>query len=49
MGMQPLLSGVKSEDEGLFVRQHAYWAQAMQKAIDSERAKLIATDAEDVA
>lgn len=49
MGMQPLLSGVKSEDEGLFVRQHAYWAQAMQKAIDNERAKLIATDAEDVA
>ncbi|WP_437882265.1 Rieske 2Fe-2S domain-containing protein [Pseudomonas sp. LRF_L74] len=46
MGMQPLLSGVKSEDEGLFVRQHAYWAQAMRKAIDSERSKLIATDGE---
>lgn len=49
MGMQPLLSGVKSEDEGLFVRQHAYWVQAMQKAIETERGKLIATDGEHAA
>jgi benzoate/toluate 1,2-dioxygenase alpha subunit len=33
MGMQPLLSGGRSEDEGLFVRQHAYWAQAMRRAL----------------
>lgn len=49
MGMQPLLSGRKTEDEGLFVRQHAYWAQALQKAIDIERSQLIATDGGEVA
>lgn len=42
--MQPLLSGMKTEDEGLFVRQHAYWAHALQKALDIERSHLIATD-----
>ncbi|MGL4811798.1 MAG: benzoate 1,2-dioxygenase large subunit, partial [Beijerinckiaceae bacterium] len=27
--MKPLLSGAKTEDEGLFVVQHAYWKQAL--------------------
>src|SRR5690606_4965866 len=27
IGLQPLLSGERSEDEGLFVRQHEYWAE----------------------
>ena len=29
MGMNPLLSSERSEDEGLFVRQHEFWAQTM--------------------
>ncbi|WP_369977086.1 Rieske 2Fe-2S domain-containing protein [Xanthomonas bundabergensis] len=38
MGLAPLLSGERSEDEGLFVRQHAYWAAAMREALAQERA-----------
>lgn len=29
MGLEPLLSGGRSEDEGLFVRQHDYWARTL--------------------
>jgi benzoate/toluate 1,2-dioxygenase alpha subunit len=46
MGMQPQLSGVKTEDEGLFVRQHAHWAQSLQRAIEREQQGLIASDRE---
>ena len=37
MGIKPLLSGERSEDEGLFVCQHDYWAQTMKKAVEQER------------
>ncbi|MFT3755695.1 MAG: Rieske 2Fe-2S domain-containing protein [Pseudoxanthomonas sp.] len=37
MGMNPLLSGERSEDEGLFVRQHEYWANTMREALRKER------------
>lgn len=33
IGLKPILSGDRSEDEGLFVRQHEYWAQALIEAI----------------
>jgi len=46
MGMNPQLSGVKTEDEGLFVRQHAHWAASLKKAIEIEQQGLIATDKE---
>ncbi len=29
LGLAPLLSGQRSEDEGLFVRQHDYWAKTL--------------------
>jgi len=29
LGIDPILSGGRSEDEGLFVRQHEYWAEAL--------------------
>jgi len=35
LGFKPLLSGGRSEDEGLFVRQHAYWAQALRNGLDA--------------
>ncbi|SEM55421.1 benzoate/toluate 1,2-dioxygenase alpha subunit, partial [Pseudoxanthomonas sp. GM95] len=38
MGIKPLLSGGRSEDEGLFVRQHEYWAKAMRDALAREQA-----------
>ncbi|MNT99993.1 2-halobenzoate 1,2-dioxygenase large subunit [compost metagenome] len=37
MGMNPLLSGERSEDEGLFVCQHSYWARTMRQALQQER------------
>jgi len=36
MGMKPLLSSERSEDEGLFVRQHEYWAQVMLGGIEAD-------------
>lgn len=38
MGLKPILSGERSEDEGLFVRQHEFWAETMRKAIKEEPA-----------
>lgn len=37
IGMNPLLSGTRSEDEGLFVCQHNYWAKTMRQALQQER------------
>jgi benzoate/toluate 1,2-dioxygenase alpha subunit len=39
IGMKPVMSGVKTEDEGLFVVQHKYWHEVMQKAIAAEASK----------
>ncbi|HEX7854521.1 MAG TPA: Rieske 2Fe-2S domain-containing protein [Sphingobium sp.] len=36
VGLHPLLSGERSEDEGLFVRQHEYWADALKSALIRE-------------
>ena len=36
MGMKPLISGERSEDEGLFVCQHEYWVQVMRDALKKE-------------
>lgn len=38
MGLEPLISGARSEDEGLFVRQHEYWAQTLIAALDRDGA-----------
>ena len=35
-GLEPILSGERSEDEGLFVRQHEYWAQTLIAALDKD-------------
>lgn len=39
MGMKPVLSSERSEDEGLFVRQHEYWAEALLKGIEKDESK----------
>jgi len=36
LGLEPLLSGGRSEDEGLFVRQHEYWARTLIAALDRQ-------------
>lgn len=38
LGINPLLSGERSEDEGLFVCQHDYWLQVMRRALEQEKA-----------
>lgn len=36
IGLKALMSGAKTEDEGLFVLQHRYWHETMQKALAAE-------------
>lgn len=36
VGLAPLLSGERSEDEGLFVRQHEYWAQVLRAGVEKD-------------
>ena len=38
MGMTPLLSSQRSEDEGLFIRQHEYWARVMLRGMKRDSA-----------
>ncbi|RFU45471.1 Rieske 2Fe-2S domain-containing protein [Paraburkholderia sp. DHOC27] len=42
MGLNPLISGERSEDEGLFVVQHEYWVQVMREALRKEQAEATA-------
>lgn len=36
IGLKPILSGVKTEDEGLYVAQHSYWLEQMRAAAAAE-------------
>lgn len=47
IGLKPLLSGDRSEDEGLFVRQHEFWAQALINGIDKDEMAVRRNDASD--
>jgi benzoate/toluate 1,2-dioxygenase subunit alpha len=42
MGMKPLISGERSEDEGLFVCQHEYWVRVMSDALRKEHGEALA-------
>jgi benzoate/toluate 1,2-dioxygenase alpha subunit len=35
--MKPIVSGERSEDEGLFVSQHEYWVRTMRAGLEKER------------
>ena len=39
--LHPQLSGVRTEDEGLFVMQHKYWQETMIRALRAEQATRI--------
>ncbi|MEX3931585.1 benzoate 1,2-dioxygenase large subunit [Paraburkholderia phymatum] len=36
IGLKPLLSGVKTEDEGLYTIQHRYWVETIRSALAEE-------------
>ncbi|MDI3420105.1 benzoate 1,2-dioxygenase large subunit [Streptomyces luteolus] len=36
VGIKPIASGVRTEDEGLFPIQHAYWLRSMRRALAAE-------------
>jgi benzoate/toluate 1,2-dioxygenase alpha subunit len=38
IGLNPVMSGVKTEDEGLYTIQHRYWLDVMKKAVKAEEA-----------
>ncbi|MER7049138.1 benzoate 1,2-dioxygenase large subunit [Streptomyces jumonjinensis] len=35
LGINPLASGVRTEDEGLYPIQHGYWARTLRRALDA--------------
>ncbi|WP_027852416.1 benzoate 1,2-dioxygenase large subunit [Marinobacterium litorale] len=39
LNIKPVLSGVKSEDEGLYTVQHRYWAEALTSAVRKDQEK----------
>ena len=39
LGLDPVSSGVKTEDEGLFIVQHGYWKKALRQGLEIEAAK----------
>lgn len=39
IGLKPVMSGVKTEDEGLYTIQHRYWRDVMKKALEQEGAQ----------
>ncbi len=36
IGLNPIMSGPRTEDEGLFPIQHKYWAETMKRAVATE-------------
>jgi len=41
IGLKPVMSGMKTEDEGLFVVQHRYWQDAMRHALAANTSKAL--------
>ena len=39
LGLDPVSSGVRTEDEGLFIVQHGYWKKALQQGLEIEAAE----------
>jgi benzoate/toluate 1,2-dioxygenase alpha subunit len=38
LGINPIMSGARTEDEGLYLVQHSYWLKTMKDAVDAELA-----------
>jgi len=41
IGLAPKMSGVRTEDEGLYIMQHRYWQERMSAALKQEQDRLI--------
>jgi benzoate/toluate 1,2-dioxygenase alpha subunit len=41
MGIKPIISGERSEDEGLFVCQHEHWVHVMRDALKKEQGEAL--------
>ncbi|MEE4462049.1 benzoate 1,2-dioxygenase large subunit, partial [Azotobacter chroococcum] len=41
IGLAPKMSGVRTEDEGLYIMQHRYWQERMSAALKNEQDQLI--------
>ena len=39
LGLDPVSTGIKTEDEGLYITQHSYWQREMQAAVAAEAAE----------
>jgi benzoate/toluate 1,2-dioxygenase alpha subunit len=39
LGLEPVSSGQRTEDEGLYLVQHGYWKKAMRDAVEAETAE----------
>jgi benzoate/toluate 1,2-dioxygenase alpha subunit len=39
LGLDPVSSGVRTEDEGLFIVQHGYWKKALRRGLEIEAAQ----------
>src|SRR5918993_85404 len=39
LGLDPVSSGVRTEDEGLFIVQHGYWKKALRQGLEIEAAE----------
>jgi benzoate/toluate 1,2-dioxygenase alpha subunit len=39
LGLDPISTGIKTEDEGLYITQHSYWQREMQAAVAAESAE----------
>lgn len=40
IGLKPLMSGLKTEDEGLYTVQHSYWLKVMRQALANNGGKI---------
>ncbi|MEG2266264.1 MAG: SRPBCC family protein, partial [Acinetobacter sp.] len=46
IGLKPKLSGIKTEDEGLYLSQHQYWLELIKKGIATEKEIAASTEGE---
>ncbi|WP_286832190.1 hypothetical protein, partial [Acinetobacter sp. UBA3132] len=44
--LKPKLSGIKTEDEGLYLAQHQYWLELIKKGIATEKEIAASTEGE---
>ena len=47
IGLEPIMSGAKPEDEGLYIHHHQHWADEMLRAVASERARFVSVSTEE--